>query len=886
MKNRLKSQTSVQLLGVVAMVVSLQAPCQQTQDSSYSSASQTEPGDVQTAQSTTATSDQRPEVAPSPSADESAQAQTALDELLKDETPSEATSASSIGASDSAPQAADNIEKNSAQSQGSSPTSTAQPYEAVVHVDAKDEPEPVAKIKPSPASAQLEEIVVTATKREESVRKIPATITAITGQALEATGAREMKDFLNQVPGINLESSSDHPAKISIRGVGPGNGANQTTGILFEDTALTDPYGTLPIADPDPFDMRDVEILKGPQGTLFGASALNGAIRYVPNHPELGEWSGKMFADWITVKEGSSAPIYGAMLNVPIGDSIALRGSGVLQYFPGVIDITYQNKPPRDNADTGRKWTGRGMLRWDATDRLNLNLSYMQQERNIDEFAFVTNRNADLQRNDAPTPSAEKLKFSVASLDARYDFDWATLVSLTARQTKKVNLLLDGTYTTADILAVQGIQVLGALQDVDAEGYTQELRLVSPNGEHWTWLAGGIVSSYKANIYIDNFVPLTVLGNIPALATLYNSLSSGITAGLTTANGISVVNEGLNPLKASERALFGELTRTLGEDIKLTFGGRFYKSHVGGTSHTGGAVILLSQKTLDSVNELAVDSKGFNPKVTASWQLTEDIFSYANISRGFQFGGVNFNTGFGLNPQAPPPGTHPTFKSSTIWNYEVGVRTDWLDRTLRADITVFHLDWKNPQIYQITPNDAYVDNVGGSSNNGVEGTLHYLTPISGVSLSTAGSYIIAKISKPFTSASGNVIPVGTDMPLSPRLQATATVDYAVLLGSWAAGASLLYSYQGKAFNDIDHVSTVYDYSTINFSLNIARPDLKFRPALTLSATNLTDTRAVIGDGTPGTPNTTTSAQGDIGLSKVATTYNRPRAISLRFSAEF
>lgn len=844
-------------MGVAAMLVSLQATCQQSQDSSNASA------------------------------DESTQSQATLDALLKEETPTEVPTTGSVGSSGSATQATVNTENSSAQSQEASTSSAAPTDAAFVHVDTQEEgPEPVAKMKSSHGSAQLEEIVVTATKREESVRKIPATITAITGQDLEATGAREMNDFLNKVPGINLEASSDHPAKISIRGVGPGNGANQTTGILFEDTALTDPYGTLPIADPDPFDMRDVEILKGPQGTLFGASALNGAIRYVPNHPELAEWRGKMFADRITVKEGSSAPTYGAMLNVPIGDSIALRGSGVLQYLPGVVDITYQNKPPQNNADTGRKWTGRGMLRWDATDSFKLNLSYMQQERNIDEFAFVTNRNADLQRNDAPTPSTEKLKFSVASLDARYDLDWATLVSLTARQTKKVNLLLDGTYTTADSLAVQGIQVIGASQAIDADGYTQELRLVSADSETWTWLAGGIVSSYTANIFIDNFVPLTALGNIPALDTLFDSLSSGVTAGLTTAHGISVVNEGLKPLKASERALFGELTRTLGEDLKLTFGGRFYKSHVGGTSHTGGAVILLSQKTLDSVNDLSVDSQGFNPKFTASWQLTEDIFSYANISRGFQFGGVNFNTGFGLNPQAPPPGTHPTFKSSTIWNYEAGVRTDWLDRTLRADITLFHLDWKNPQIYQITPNDAYVDNVGGSSNNGIEGTLNYLTPISGLSLSTAGSYIIAKISKVFTSASGSVIPVGTDMPLSPRLQATATVDYAMLLGPWAAGASLLYSYQGKAFNDIDHISTVYDYSTINFSLNLARPDLMFRPAITLSATNLADKRAVIGDGTSGTANTTSSAQGDTGLSKVATTYNRPRAISLRFSAEF
>ncbi|HVT37139.1 MAG TPA: Plug domain-containing protein, partial [Nevskiaceae bacterium] len=138
------------------------------------------------------------------------------------------------------------------------------------------------------ADAQrLDDVVVTATKRPQSVRKIPMSITALTSEKLEEMGAHEIKDFLQLVPGVNTQDEiSGIQRKLSIRGVGPDTSTNQTVGIVLGDVPLSDPYGSYTIVDPDPWDLRTVEVLKGPQGTLFGATSLAGLIRYVPNAPE------------------------------------------------------------------------------------------------------------------------------------------------------------------------------------------------------------------------------------------------------------------------------------------------------------------------------------------------------------------------------------------------------------------------------------------------------------------------------------------------------------------------------------------------------------------------------------------------------------------------
>lgn len=723
---------------------------------------------------------------------------------------------------------------------------------------------------PDEVPDRLAEIVVTATKRERPLRKIPASISALSGKDLEQLGARQMSDFLNLVPGISMqESSGDAPRKLAIRGVAPSNTTNQTVGVMLGDIPVSDPYGNYTAIDPDPWDMERVEVLKGPQGSLFGASSLNGMVRFIPNQAKPGVWQGKTFAEWKDVSEGQAAPAYGAAINAPLGDWAAVRLSGVSEHTPGVIDMDTPGYEKKD-ADDVIKRMGRASLVWEASDRLRLNAWVMRQTQKLNEMSFVTNDQGRLVRHDAPSPSRSQRSFDLATLQASYDFDAMTLVSVSGYQRKQALFDLDTTYSLpGEAVATTGLSVTRARQDVDADGYLQELRLVSRGDGPWDWLGGLYFSRYSADVLTDIY-----LSNTERLADWLAQLPSELASAIAGESGLSLVNKRGNPLDATERAVFGEVTRHLGEQWQLTLGGRLYKSEVTGTVVTRGLTSLLSTGQASRTDHAEAPGQGFSPKASLTYEASPDLLFYGAAAKGFQYGG--------LNVAAVPVGEIPaTFKSSTLWNYEAGFRSDWLDRALRVDVTAFFVDWQNAQINEANQNGlgGYVANIGAARNKGVESTIRYRTPITGLTLDVSASYIVSKTAADFTSAAGNDIPSGSEMPLSPRWQTATTLAYGVPLGSWLANAALIHSYQGRAWNNIDHESRVGGYSLLDLSLSVAQLEWRLRPSLSFTVNNLTDTRTL-----------TTQADGEksayadtIGIPR---SYTRPRTFVVRLSAEF
>lgn len=680
-------------------------------------------------------------------------------------------------------------------------------------------PAPLAE---APRRPQLEEIVVTATKREQSVREIPVSISALTGKALEDLGSHKLKDFIQLVPGMNTQDEiAGVPRKLSVRGVGPDTSTNQTVGVVFGDMPLTDPYGSYTIVDPDPWDLATVEVLKGPQGSLFGATSLGGLIRYVPNAPKLGSWEGRLSGDWVSISHGEAAPSYSGMLNVPLGESFALRVSGSLQNQPGVLDIDTPGRV-EDNVDDVDNFAGRAIALWQPLDELTLNLSYMRSQREGDELGYTTNDQGQ-PRNESPAPSPYKNGFNATALDVRYDFDWAQLVSVSGYQQKFNHNDADTSYLVRPA-AMLGIRSVHAKRSVETEGFMQELRLVSNGDGPWTWLGGVYFSDYEANIKSNLYVDLSL--GIPALEALLPLLQS-LGLPLIDAEGLRATDTGFRPLLAEEKAVFGEVSRSFGSDWTLTLGGRYYQTAVEGTPYANG-------EPSDSQTQ---ESQGFSPKIALTWRPSDELMIYGNISRGFQFGGFN------LSNVAPVP---LTYESSTLWNYEIGLRSDWLERTLRFDITAFYLDWTKPQVNQanrVSPIDPYIANVGSARSVGVESTLHYLTPLDGLSLEVSGSWIEAVTTEDFDSTQG-MVPKGTEMPSSPKLQATATIGYQHAFGSWQTQASLIGTHQGKAWNNINHSAEVGGYELLHFNFGVSRPDLSFMPSLSVGVNNIFDTYAL------------------------------------------
>ncbi len=726
---------------------------------------------------------------------------------------------------------------------------------------------------PQPAyRAQIEEIVVTATKREQSVRDIPMTVNVLSGDKLASQGARELQDFVDQVPGLQMQDVAvTSSRKVVIRGIAPDNTTNQTVGTVLGDVPLGDAIGSFTVVDPDTWDLQTVEVLKGPQGTLFGASSLAGIIRYVPNAPKLDTWEGKAAVEWMSIKDGGAAPTYSGALNVPLGSEVALRLSGTAEHRPGVIDIDNPARQEKD-ADDAKKWSGRAMLLWEPNDRLTVNAWYMAQERKADEAFFTTDFNYDYTRRDAPTASPTRRYFDLSTLDVRYRFDWATLVSLTAYQNKENKFNFDSSYGLVKQAGMAGIPFGRSKRDVESRGLMQELRLVSPDGGPWTWQGGAFFSTTTADINSDIYFPLAADS---ALAQVFNLLPAQIRRLALSENGLSLGNQKLSPLDAEEIALFGEVTRELGP-VNLTLGARLYKTEVSGRSEVAGLLPFVTNTGLPPAQDLNVAGNGFSPKLALTWQVTDEVMLYGGVSRGFQYGGVN-----AIAVPAPNSSAPQTYDSSELWSYEAGVRSEWLDRTLRADLTAFYQQWSEAQVSQIAPPaEAYIDNVGEVKVSGIEFSLQYLPPVEGLSLDFSGSYLDSRTAAVFEDSNGEEVPSGTVMPNAPRFQAAAAINYARLFAdAWATNTALQYTYSAEAFGNIQHAGRLEERNMLNFNFSVTHTGLSFSPTLGLVVNNLTDQRKVVSA-------TDSPESSEAGVDGSAVGYTRPRTIILRLGVEF
>ncbi len=568
------------------------------------------------------------------------------------------------------------------------------------------------------------------------------------------------------------------------------------------------------------------------------------------------------------MKNGGADPTFGAALNVPLGGSLAFRASGIVQHDPGVVDIDTASRHVAD-ADGKHRWAGRAALLWQPFTRLTVNAWYMDQQTHADEMNFVTNMNGQFQRNDAPGPSPSHRAFSLGAIDARYAFDWATLVSLTGRLHKVNYFDLDETFNTpGEAVAQTGLSVVHALEDVKANGFVQEVRLVSPDGKPWNWLGGVYYSTYTADIFANIYAANTAFAS-QLLAALPPSLLSAA----ASPQGVSLANQLASPVNSGERAVFGELSRSLGP-LSITLGGRLYRTAVSANDIvTSGVLPALSTLSAANISNASISSKGFSPKLAITLHATSDLMFYTSASRGFQYGGINVVA----LPLAPYP---PTFKSSTLWNYEVGARTDWFHRTLRFDLTAFYLDWKNPQVNQVTPNnlEGYVSNVGAARSRGFESTFRYLLPIKGLSFEVDAAYIDAKTTVPFTDSSGAAVRVGSYLPNSPTFQTASILAYRRLFGPWRTQTSLEYLHINSAWNDIAHDHTLDARNTYNLNFTVVRSDLAFSPALSVVVDNLTNEKKLV--------SVHTGAQSTFTTSGYPVVYSRPRTIGLRLSTDF
>ncbi len=713
------------------------------------------------------------------------------------------------------------------------------------------------------AAGDLEEIVVTASRRETSILDLPYNIAAVSGAQLEQAGIGALADLARYVPGVAYVDRGDRNAGLNnnfiIRGLNADaeslnpnpNFAAPTVSSYVDETPL---FVNLTLRD-----IERVEVLRGPQGTLYGDGSIGGTIRFLFNKPDTTKYSATVTGSgsW-TDHAGSPNGSVDGIINVPISDTLAVRAYVGYERKAGFVDapeltaldksgvpvlanpgdiagspsVTYSKNDINDS----RSLFGRVAALFKPSDSLSLELAYIHQHVNAGDEQVDNPNFGSHQPFIKYSSLLEPLKrdVDVVSLEAQVDFGFASLTSASSysRDDSKFSRDLTGLYTVG-LSALYGayprFTVLEANSTHDAR-LTQELRLVSQKGDRIEWLVGGFFSRHNATFTADD----TILG-YSAWAN-----ASGYQPGLATDQAYTLDREGA----LKDRALFGELTLKPLSRLDVTLGGRaFWQDFSQTVSQTLPICgMFCGDGPLGTVNAAGKNSfHNHISKVNLSYKLRDDLRVYATRSEGFRNGGGNALPLSG--PFAVPP-SYLTFQPDKVVNYEIGAKGRLWDRFSFSG-AFFYINWRNFQFDTFTPGGfPMVFNGAAARSKGVEfETSGKITDHWQISLGY--TYVQARVTEPFTFGQLQAMP-GDPLPGAPRHLANISASYqAPLTDRWSLIGNVRGYYQSASFSsfnptDADFYLPLPAYNLWNGSIGIQ--DEHWTTSLFID--NLTNKRAV------------------------------------------
>jgi len=372
------------------------------------------------------------------------------------------------------------------------------------------------------------EVIVTATRREERLHDVPVAVSVVSSHLLQVLKAKSLADFVAFTPGVSFEETSPSTNLVVIRGITTGNQLNSAIGLYLDDVPIgsSTPFGAGAQAlNIGLFDLQRVEVLSGPQGTLFGANALGGTLRYITNPPKLDEFSGQVEAEGDTTAHGGPGGALRVALNVPLGDKVALRVDGIDE-----DDSGYTDDPTHDRKDLGdaQILNGRASLLFDISPKLDIQLNGFAEHTQSngldvsmrDPVTHDPTQGPYDQSFASPQPSNAELYLGSAVL--RYDLGWAHFTSITAYQTAGNNSTSDFAVAYSAILGSifgpAGVNPYALLVDVTTKRFTQEARLASPSGGRIEWVAGAFYSdeqTFQSDVIRNNADPKGLFLGLP-----------------------------------------------------------------------------------------------------------------------------------------------------------------------------------------------------------------------------------------------------------------------------------------------------------------------------------------------------------------------------------
>jgi iron complex outermembrane receptor protein len=707
-----------------------------------------------------------------------------------------------------------------ARAQDNAPSDASTPDTIKVSGAAPESTGPDAPADDAQAPVQLEEIIVTANKRKESTRTLAGGVTAVDSARLEETGASTLGEYLSLSPGVNFSSGTPGYSVVTIRGVSSDtipSLAQTAVGVYYDDIPLTDPGVPVVVPDIDAFDAQRIELLRGPQGALYGSSSLGGAINYIPKSPNLYDPEFTAFGSGSLATNSTLGGTAKAMGNIPIVDGVALRATAYYVRTPGYIDNVGTGTPRSNNATTSG---GRAILGWEVTPDSMLRLTVLHQQTKVDDVGYVDESLGDLKKSTlSPEPSDNA--FDLASL--RYELgtdygDWALIVG---GQKKRNSLNYDG--ATALGLSALG-QRLPLSQDGDLKGYSAEIRYVSPPGEFFDFLAGASYANRDEHVIVS-LDAATLAG---ATALLGSALPAGTLADLTLFRQAAEIT-------APEAAAFADTTWHFGP-VKLTAGGRFYYNIVN-SDVDGRGLLLAPSGSLEFTKHDRDTATGFNPKASLAWQIDDTLMAYALYSRGYRLGGPN------LVPSTPVSPTKASYGPDKVDNYEIGTKSGWFDGRLTFDVTGFLINWHQ---IPLTVTDSsglfkYLDNAGDARIKGIETSIA-VKPVSFLTAQSAITFTDARLLNDYDPNNGRPpAQAGDRLPGAPEWTLTNTLTGLWNWGNKMPSVTLIHRYESASASNL----SFQDIKKGDYNIFDARAGMRLGEFnLTLFCKNITDERGV------------------------------------------
>jgi len=737
----------------------------------------------------------------------------------------------------------------------------------------------------TPPKPKVEEVVVTAEKRSSTVQKTPMSITALSGAMLHKQGIQTVEQVVRDVPGISMRSAGPGQTELEMRGLASSGGSAPTVGYYLNDVPLSPPAAALNgkvVIDPDLFDLNRVEVLRGPQGTLYGSGSMGGTIKLITQAPNLTQYSGEVEGLFSGTDGGGLNGGGNIMANFPIvNDKVALRIDATDKYTSGWIDRIIVSPFPLESG-TCPGWYGYGCVRGNVAgapvqqvkknvntenlkgaradllikpnDNLTIDTLAMFQEIDMGGYSEYDQPPGDnnVLAHYQPYNFSEPFSdiFRLISNSTNYDFGWANVTVASSFWTREEKQTMDDSETIQNLTGLDYFVPIGYTEADYSRQWSEEVRLASPSNQRLQWLIGGF--------YSDLVSRFTAWNANPALAY--------ISTGGAAANPDGIIYSAQTPYHLEQFAAFGQVSYQITQSFRATVGLRYFDYNSTEDIYQNGWGEEYGNAT-PQIIDITTSSSGVTPSFNLAWIPDRDLTVYATAAKGFRPGGVN------LPGPVSTCGDQPvTYQPDSVWDYELGEKARLFNDRVTVNGDFFYIDWKGTQQI-IVPSCGYpyTTNAGTATSYGPElelaGSLTNEFTASG-----SFTYTNATITSP---DAGTGIAKGTPILNIPKYNANLALAYDhQIWDQYDFTARLSSSFVGPS-NDIAYVvQHLPPYTLLDFRMGVSHGAWNAY----LFGTNLTNKHAEI------TTNNTSFSWVTPSLTRVST--NQPRTIGIDLTYKF